>query len=392
MPLNLFHDRLEGETYEDVFTVLAAINEETSRLEFKRELDFGDVTKEVVAFANGEGGIVVVGFCDPAVGKPLKPFSSGPATADPDRLRVASKVQAKIYPSVALEVFGYKRADGAHGMLVIRVPASIQAPHEWLDQRGRFPVRRGAQIDYLTLREIEYLLARRDSHGTMGLDLGRSTPWMNFDRSSQRLFVGARVSPERPSSVRVLTKSIQKPIEAAIRSLPGLEKTSVLTLMNSILFMQDPDTRPSDAAQMMDWEIEHRFCSVSVDGMVEVRFPQDKSRLAYQLYRALCDSYAAANSALLSLGGGPRISGTFAYKLNKTPDLGPFPIGEDGELHFDADLSRDKPSDVFPELLVYAMRQAGELGDYDEFTGALEHLWLSKYLQPRGLNDMRDLW
>jgi predicted HTH transcriptional regulator len=42
--------------------MLAAINEETSRLEFKRELDFGDVTKEIVALANSQGGIVVVGF------------------------------------------------------------------------------------------------------------------------------------------------------------------------------------------------------------------------------------------------------------------------------------------------------------------------------------------
>lgn len=209
MSLNLFHDRLEGRAYEDVFAVLAAINEETSRLEFKRELDFGDVTKEVVAFANGEGGIIVVGYVDPASGKRLTPFGAGPDTGDRDRLRVVSKIQAKVYPSVTLDVFGYKRTDGAHGMLLIRVPESLHAPHEWLDQRGRFPVRRGAQIDYLTLREIEYLLDRRDSGSTI-VELQRSMPWLNFDRTGSNLFIGARISPERPSPVRVLTKRIQE--------------------------------------------------------------------------------------------------------------------------------------------------------------------------------------
>jgi hypothetical protein len=389
--LNLFHDHLEGRTYEDVFAVLAAINEETSRLEFKRELDFGDVTKEVVAFANGEGGIIVVGFEDPSANKPLTAFGPGPDTADRDRLRVVSKIQAKIYPSLSIEVFGLKRADGAHGMLVIRVPESLQAPHEWLDQRGRFPVRRGAQIDYLTLRELEYLLSRRDSGGT-AIELHRSTPWLNFDRTSQRLFIGARVTPERPSLVRVLTKSLQKPIEAAIRSLPGLEGTSVTTQMNSILFLHDPASRPSDIARMMEWEIEHRRCSVSVDGMVEVRFPQDTNNLIYQIYRTLCDAYAGASHVLLGLGGGPRISGAFAYKLERTPDLGPFPIGDEGELYFAADLSRDTPVDLFPELLIYAMRQAGELSDYDEFTDGLERFWREQYLQPRGVTDLRDQW
>lgn len=391
MALNIFHDRLEGRTYEEIFAVLAAINEETSRLEFKRELDFGAVTRELVGFANGEGGIIVVGFEDPSAGTPLTAFGAGPDTSDRDRLRIMSKVQAKIYPSVSFDVFGYKRADGAHGMLIIRVPESLQAPHEWLDQRGRFPVRRGAQIDYLTLREIEYLLARRESHGTT-LDLERSMRWLNFDRIGDQLFIGVRIFPERTSPVRVLTKRIQDPIERTIKSLVGLQETGVRTEMNSILFIQDQSNRPEDATKLTEWEVEHRRCSVSVDGMVEVRFPQDTNMLIYQLYRALCDAYAAASQVLIQLGGGPRISGTFAYNLRRTPHLGPFPIGESGELYFQADLSRDTPVDLFPELLIKAMRQAGEVGDYDEFTENLGRFWYEEYLQPRGIVDMRDEW
>lgn len=126
--------------------------------------------------------------------------------------------------------------------------------------------------------------------------------------------------------------------------------------------------------------------------MVEVRLPQDTNQLLYQLYRALCDAYAGANDVLLLLGGAPRVSGTFAYKLKKTPDLGPFPIGEEGELYFQADLSRDTPVDVFPELLIYAMRHAGEASDHEEFTTSLERFWREQYLKPRGLADMREKW
>jgi hypothetical protein len=72
--------------------------------------------------------------------------------------------------------------------------------------------------------------------------------------------------------------------------------------------------------------------------------------------------------------------------------LGPFPIGETGELRFEADISRDRPGDVFPELLIHAMRQAGELSDQEEFIDSLELFWREQYLEPRGVSDLRDRW
>lgn len=391
MTPNLFHDRLDGLTYEDVFVVLAAINEETARLEFKRELDVGAVTQEVIALANAEGGLIVIGFEDPEPSVALRPFSTGPDTSDAERRRLMSRVQAKIYPNLSLEIRGFNAADASHRMLLLRVPASPQAPHESLNNRGRFPVRRGTQTDYLTLREIEYLLARRDGD-TNAVASQRSFPHLSFDRIGQDLFVGARLIPEHASPVRVLTKSLQQPIEGIVRSLPGLEKLAPATEMEGVVFVDGSLPKPADTTEHLSWLRHRQRCYVSVDGMIEIRFPQDTSMLIYQIYRPLCDAYAAASEILLILGNGSRVSGTFAYHLQRTRDLGPFPIGDSGELYFDCDLSRDTPLDVFPELLIHAMRQAGELSDYEEFSNGLERFWTEQYLRRLGIPDLRDRW
>jgi len=139
-----------------------AAHKETQRLEFKEELALQKVTKSVVALANAIGGILVVGFVDPSIGNALTPLGSGPTIDDLQRRRLMSRIQAKIYPALELEMWGGRAADGSHAMLIIRVPESRYAPHESLDERGRIPVRRGTQIDYFGLREIKQLLRRRD--------------------------------------------------------------------------------------------------------------------------------------------------------------------------------------------------------------------------------------
>lgn len=386
---DLFNERLDQFDYQVVRAELEAINEETQRIEFKRELDLQAVTKEVIALANAIGGLVVIGFEDPSLNKPLTPFGNGPAIDDRERRRLMSRIQAKVYPALDLEVWAGYDAGGAHGMLIIRVPESRNAPHESLDERGRFPVRRGTQIGYLGLREIEQLLRRRDVIQGGATSRIFAYPEISFDRNPPDLFVGIRLSPEHPAPVRLLTRSLQQRIVDVVRCMPGLQRTKVETLADGVLFVDESDNAAFENSDSGTWERLRRRCYVRADGQIELRFPQDTSALVYQLYRVFGDAYAVSSEVLRTLGAGPRVREVFAYKLKPTPDLGPFPIGRENEIPLEADLSRDSLSDVAAETLLYSMRHAGETGEYEEFVGSLDKFWQDNYGTALNMGDPR---
>ena len=73
-----------------------------------------------------------------------------------------SKIQSKVYPSLPIDCAGYTSADGMHRLLLMRIDPSDAAPHERLNDRGRFIVRRGSETTGMTLRELELLIRGRD--------------------------------------------------------------------------------------------------------------------------------------------------------------------------------------------------------------------------------------
>lgn len=121
-----------------------------------------DIAKEVVAFANAYGGIIVLGIDETddnpkraqSVFQPLIPRVHDCA----ERLMLA--LRGVIDPPLpVLEARGIEVSDGS-GVIVVRVGASSSAPHGF----GRPPnayVRRGSNSEPLTMRDVQSIFYER---------------------------------------------------------------------------------------------------------------------------------------------------------------------------------------------------------------------------------------
>jgi len=137
--------RFEGEykvTKESVESVLS--QEESDVLEFKRAMpeDAKDIRKELAAFANHEGGTLILGVDDEngeVVG-----LQDAPETEE----RVANL--AGPLPSATIDAIERATVDGEE-LLIVNVNRATEVPIEYED---RFPIRSGTTTTYLSGREI----------------------------------------------------------------------------------------------------------------------------------------------------------------------------------------------------------------------------------------------
>ena len=131
---------------------------ENTSLDFKSALPpkgkIRDLAKDAAAMSI-DGGVVLVGLAEEdGVATAITPIELKGAME-----RVQQVIDANVSPALPVEVTSLREKDGDEkGVLVISVPASWSAPHEY---EGRFPARAGATTRYLGEREIEALYARR---------------------------------------------------------------------------------------------------------------------------------------------------------------------------------------------------------------------------------------
>jgi hypothetical protein len=131
---------------------------ENASLDFKSALPpkgkVRDLAKDAAAMSI-DGGVVLVGLAEEdGVATAITPIELKGATE-----RVQQVIDANVSPALSVEVTSLREKDGDEkGVLVISVPASWSAPHEY---ESRFPARAGATTRYLSEREIEALYARR---------------------------------------------------------------------------------------------------------------------------------------------------------------------------------------------------------------------------------------
>ena len=233
-------------TYESIYDAFRDVGSERLRLEFKENLDAEELARQAVAMANGDGGIVICGFKDPVEGAPLTPSDFLLAVDEPARRRLMSKIQSKVYPSVPIDCAGYTAADGTHRLLLMRVEPSDVAPHERLNDRGRFIVRRGTETTGMTLRELELLIRDRDrqpprrssdpnDYGLEAARAGGSRGLVSFQRDVPEKFIGATVHPEDDARNDPLSRSRQKEIERFVRRLDGLNAAVPQTYTDGVL-------------------------------------------------------------------------------------------------------------------------------------------------------------
>lgn len=137
-------------------------------IDFKRDLPAKDdrgraeFLKDVCAFANADGGDLVYGLHDEdGRAKEVTPIRSEPADAALRRL--GQLADAGIEPRVPGLRFHSVEFDGGY-VLVVRVPASYDAPHGFPSGSGRrFVIRRGTHTADLTYSELRSAFDRTAS-------------------------------------------------------------------------------------------------------------------------------------------------------------------------------------------------------------------------------------
>lgn len=131
---------------------------ENASLDFKSTLPpkgkVRDLAKDATAMSI-EGGVILVGLAEEdGVATAITPIELKGAME-----RIQQMIDANVSPGLPVEVTPLREKDGDEkGVLVILVPVSWSAPHEY---DSRFPARAGATTRYLGEREIEALYARR---------------------------------------------------------------------------------------------------------------------------------------------------------------------------------------------------------------------------------------
>src|SRR5712691_2790715 len=170
--------RLSEVTEADLRGILESGIEEHKHLDYKAELyannEAGqkDFLIDVCAFANAEGGILLIGVPevrDPRNGQPtgapdLSKFE-GIESPNPESVLLSydSRVVSCVEERLSLETRAIKLGNGKY-VFAIRVPNSLNKPHcVRRDDKRYFPSRRDRHIYYMDVQEIKELVMRTAS-------------------------------------------------------------------------------------------------------------------------------------------------------------------------------------------------------------------------------------
>ncbi|MBR0803592.1 ATP-binding protein [Bradyrhizobium japonicum] len=153
---------------DDLQRLVAAETAEDSTIEFKREVEIdaagrvrdasrNDIAREIVAFANAQGGTLVIGIeesdDDPKRAKSPMPFPNCYDLAERLRRAVFEIIEPKL---PMLHSKAVLTEEDGRGMIVFVVPQSRRAPHRVETLRDCFR-RTGSESRKMTMREIQEL-------------------------------------------------------------------------------------------------------------------------------------------------------------------------------------------------------------------------------------------
>jgi hypothetical protein len=219
------------------------VQSEDDAIDFKRELPpkgkIRDLAKDVAAMSIG-GGVIVIGVDE----------SNGLASAiAPIELKgvpeqVQQVIDANVSPQLATKIT-VLRKDPAdeHGVVVISVPASWSAPHQY---EGRFPARSGATTRQLVEREIESLYERRarlreGAQAEVGLANHQVPPGVRMQVAEKTALMRMKVSP---------VGGARSPLEPYLG--PPLQ-TAVVSAMDPIGSLVSPKFNPKSFDSLTRW-------------------------------------------------------------------------------------------------------------------------------------------
>jgi Putative DNA-binding domain len=183
MARDLLIDPIDDIEFDDIANLVSEEVEEGIRLEFKRDLSTSDgqpdrwmrdqsaigrvarddIAKEVVAFANAYGGVIIVGIDETEDHPPrAKNLASPqiPSVADCAERLVRALRSIVDPPLPMLDVRGVVSSATGEGVVLIRVPSSPSAPHGFGTPPAAY-VRHGSESKPLSMRELQSMFFER---------------------------------------------------------------------------------------------------------------------------------------------------------------------------------------------------------------------------------------
>ncbi len=228
--MRLFEPDLSEISWEDFDSILNRIKSgqlprESSFLELKKELDEfekwkepksgkrsisklakGKIFKEICAFANSDGGTLIIGLDEADL-----TVNSIP---DPEDLadRIDSMCQTILEPPIR-EVYARGLTSSLQeSIVIVEIPASNKAPHRLMSSeitsefKGQVYVRSNTKSTPVTMSHVHDIVRARDMgeiHFTRKLDEFKSQKMKLKDRKDRRFIFGIKAFPRREYSAKI---------------------------------------------------------------------------------------------------------------------------------------------------------------------------------------------
>ena len=334
---NLLDGEVDRFAHQDIDNIVAALTDEMERIDLKRDWPANnELAHDVCSFANGRGGVIILGYDDPAAGK--TPFND--VDGSPKRLDSAyNSVHAMTAPAVRFFVHSYQ--DGPHTSVAIVIPPTENGPHEYIGggKKTNLPIRRGKAKDMLSLGEIVSLQRAASGMTYDAPEIG--TPALSLDVQPTPYW-GVEFTPEEwPLERFAFSHEDDVPFQTFWQS--RFAPISFKPLSNGIEISQGSGTM-------------HFTAVVNADGSVVVVWRANSSLWMY--FRSLLENaYCYASLVFHQLNLAPRALARVRWTVNDVVQDKQSPFSEFGQLTMRVDFSRDAVEDV----LLFFIEQADRL-------------------------------
>jgi hypothetical protein len=398
---NPYTEPLELFSFDEIVGALDAVSDETGRLDFKEEMIAKtELAYRACSFANAEGGLIVVGIKDPVAGRSLE-FGKPAATDDKERLRVSAQINSRVYPALAIETFGYRSSDNSKAIMVIRIPRSDVAPHEYTEgDKHNLPVRRGTATGRLTLPEIELLRLRRSTEMNDSPLVPKANSLVNLSPMNDRDgFVGVVVRPAAYSSKRRIMDidddhlcfGISEATRGADDMIHGELELKGSADSNVLL---SKGWAPHQGAVVSsgygpDYLGPPVHMEIYSDGDIVIRISQTAEDPFKQFVYALLMAYAAAQEVFYNLAVAPEACFHVISRFDARRGDFPGHLPQAYEDRFDVNLSSETFADAFLNTVMRLFRAGDGSSKRDIVRNILDEY--SRAVLPLG-DELRPRW
>jgi schlafen family protein len=375
---NPYTQPLESFTFDEMAETLEAISSETGRLDFKEQMiPKNDLAYRACAFANADGGLIIIGIKDPDEGKPLE-YGPPPATDDSERLRVTSSINSRVYPALPLDVMGYRSRDGTRALLVIRIGFSLAAPHEYTGtENHNLPVRRGATTERLRLAEIHILQLRHTGETPESPIWRKMQPHVNI-MPMRDGYVGISFRPKTYIPGRrvmdatddILVANVSEETRGRYDRFHG-EMTGT-ALPDSVHLRSRWTKRRTDEVAATDYVPPDDETEIFSDGDIIIRHSQNDRDARWQFKETLLLGYTVAQEIYYHFALRPEVQVHVIARFDERRKNASMPLNDAYEDYFDIDLARDTFADAFLDTAMRLHRASNLSSTRDEMRNTLQ--------------------